>query len=184
MLLAVLGDERDAIITGRVGGTQRHALVVDPSPKTVPSAECAEVLQRTLSPDKRMIHRGNVSKGTDKKLSRQIRPDYLPKIVYRSRQAAVTVAERQVLANSVAPEPEVWAAGTVHGPNDFALLIDSPGFRHSRTGALDNLDDTIANVVRPASGRSCTRTEQRKNDWDDPALDTPEQQFLHNLEPP
>jgi len=127
-LLAVLNDERDAIIVRSVGGPHYNPLVVDPSRGTVPSTKRAQVLQHAVAPDKRVINKVNVPPNIEDKLARVKVAGYLPQVIERVRKPAAAVAQREVLPNSVAPEPELCVAANIDRSDDLAFLIDATGF--------------------------------------------------------
>jgi len=74
----------------------------------------------------------NVPKNVEEKIAGVKGADHLPQVVDRGGQPAAAVAQREVLPNPVAPEPEVGVAANIYRPDDLTFLIDSSGFRYGR----------------------------------------------------
>src|SRR5437867_3516573 len=108
------------------GSSHHQALIVDPETEAAPASQSSQVLQRTGSPDKRMVNRAEVSPAIVNKVARKKITDHLPQVIDRVRQSAAAIAEGEVLTHPVAPEPEVCVAANIDRADDLALLIDSP----------------------------------------------------------
>src|SRR5436190_1806146 len=146
------------------GRSHRHTSIVDPRSGAVPSPKSAQVLQRTIVPHEGMIHRVKISPEVDEGFARVKGADHLPLVVQRDSIAGLAVADQEVFTHPVAPEPELRVARGLNRAYDLAFLIDSPGFRYSRSRSFDYFDDAITRFACLAAERG--RAPNQPSEYD------------------